>query len=265
MKIPMAEDSAWRFSANLGFLWKDRPFVERIGFAAASGFEAIEFHDDAQTCDPHALRDAVARANLPVLGLNVRMGESAGCAAICGMGDQARRDVDAAIAVAKAIGARAVHVLAGKTAGEGDYAQFLDVLRHALRNSDLTILIEPISASAMPGYFLDSLDLAMRVIGDIGHERLKILFDCFHIESAHGDTAVRFRAVARSVGHVQIASVPGRAEPWPSRIDYAELLPAIRACGYRGMFGCEYTPVATVEAGLGWRDELLRRFQPPST
>lgn len=257
----MTEDSSWRFSANLGFLWKDRPFLERIGLAAAAGFDAIEFHDDAQACDLDALREALAWANLPVQGLNVRMGASAGCAAIPGMGDQARQDVDTAIAVAEAIGAHAVHVLAGKTAGEGDYTQYLDVLRHSLRNSDLTILIEPISTAAMPGYFLNSLDLATRVIGDVGHERLKILFDCFHIESAHGDVASRFREVAASVGHVQIASVPARTEPWPSRVDYAELLPVMRACGYRGMFGCEYSPAATVEEGLGWREALLERLQ----
>src|SRR5690606_33867081 len=182
-----------------------------------------------------------------------------GCAGLPVTAAQALQDVHMAIAVAEAIGAYAVHVLAGKTAGEGDYTQYLDVLRYSLRNSDLTILIEPISTAAMPGYFLNSLDLATRVISDVGHERLKILFDCFHIESTHGDVASRFREVAASVGHVQIASVPARTDPWPSRVDYAGLLHVMRPCGSRGMFGCESRPAAAVEEGLGWREALLER------
>lgn len=261
--VKMDYAGQYRFSANLGFLWKDRPFLDRIGRAAAAGFEAVEFHDDAQSCDLEALRDALAQSGLPVLGMNVRMGETAGVAAIPGRGDEARRDIDAAVEVAETIGASALHVLAGKVSGSGDYCQYLDVLRYALTNSDLTILIEPISGSAMPGYFLDSLDLAMEVIDEIGDERLKILFDCFHIESAHGDAIGRFRSVAPSVGHVQIASVPERSEPWPSGIDYSEAIPALIDCGYRGAFGCEYTPVSTVEAGLGWREALRNRLAMP--
>lgn len=254
-----------RFSANLGFLWKDHPFLERIPLAAAAGFDAVEFHDEAQGCDPVALRDALALAGLRVEGLNVRMGETAGCAAIPGMGDQARRDIDAAIAVADSIEAGAVHVLAGRTAHVDAYGQYVENLRYALAASDLTILIEPISQRAMPGYFLDTLDLAMRVIEEIGDARLRILFDCFHVESAHGETLERFRAVCGSVGHVQIASFPGRSEPWPSRIDYAEAIPAFMACGYEGAFGCEYVPAGTVEAGLGWRDDLRRRLAMTSS
>ena len=33
-----------RFSANLGFLWPDRPLLARIDAAAAAGFKAIELH-----------------------------------------------------------------------------------------------------------------------------------------------------------------------------------------------------------------------------
>lgn len=33
-----------RFSANLSFLFLDRPFLERFAAAAASGFKGVEFH-----------------------------------------------------------------------------------------------------------------------------------------------------------------------------------------------------------------------------
>ncbi len=250
----------YRFSANTGFLWKDRPFLQRIAAAAGAGFDAVEFHDEAQNEDPAALRDAIAAAGLPVLGLNARMGDTAGCAAMPAMADQARRDIDAAIETAARVGAGAIHVLSGRTNEAAAHACYVAALRHALAASDLTILIEPISSAAMPGYFLHSLDQARAVIAEIGHPRLKILFDCFHIEREHGDLVPRFGTVAGNVGHVQIASFPDRAEPWPSDIDYAAVLPALRAMGYTGAFGCEYLPASKVEDGLGWRDALRTRL-----
>ena len=91
------------------------PFLERIGAAAAAGFDAVEFHDEAQGADPDALAAALAETGLPVCGLNVRMGDTAGCAAIPGAEAQARADIDAAVAVADAVGAGAIHVLSGRT------------------------------------------------------------------------------------------------------------------------------------------------------
>ena len=33
-----------RFSANLGFLWPDRPLLSKIDAAARAGFKAVELH-----------------------------------------------------------------------------------------------------------------------------------------------------------------------------------------------------------------------------
>ena len=96
-----------RFSANTGFLYKELPFLDRIRAAAAAGFDAVEFHDEAQGADPGALAAALAETGLPVLGLNVRMGETSGCAAIPGAEAQARADIDAAARVAEATSAPA--------------------------------------------------------------------------------------------------------------------------------------------------------------
>ena len=121
-----------RFSANTGFLYKELPFLDRIRAAAAAGFDAVEFHDEAQGADPAALAAALAETGLPVCGLNVRMGETSGCAAIPGAEAQARADIDAAAAVAEATGAGAIHVLSGKAEGAAARACLVGNLRYAL-------------------------------------------------------------------------------------------------------------------------------------
>lgn len=249
----------YQFSANTGFLWPDRPFIDRVRAAAAVGFDAVEFHDEAQSADTAELADVLSLARLPVLGMNVRMGATAGCAAIPERVDEARRDIDEAIAVADRVGARGVHVLAGKTDAPGAEAAYIAALRYALSVSDLTILIEPICRQAMPDYFLGRLDQAQRILGEIDHPRLKLLFDCYHVQTEHGDVVARLKECVDDVGHIQIASVPGRNEPEigpVAELDYARALTEFRDAGYASMFGCEYRPKATTDAGLRWRDEL---------
>ena len=114
----------------------------------------------------------------------------------------------------------------------------------------------------MRHYFLHSLDEAARIVDELGDPRARILFDCFHVETEHGDALARFRACADRVGHVQIASVPERAEPRTGEgagaLDYAELLPAFAAEGYVGAFGCEYTPTASGADAFAWRNAFER-------
>lgn len=246
----------YEFSANTGYLWTDLPFLDRIRQAAIHGFDAVEFHDEARRTDRRELKEVLAQTALPVGGINVRMAETFGCAAIPGQGDQARRDVDEAIEIAEDIDADAIHVLAGLTSGQAAHAAFLKTLRHALDHTDRTILIEPVCAEQLPGYFLRTIEQAAEVISDVGNPRLKIMFDCYHIFREGGDLMANFSLYAGNIGHVQIAAAEGRAEPFPGEIGYGDLLPAMRSCGYAGRFGCEYRPAGTTEDGLSWRDVL---------
>ncbi|MCC6304324.1 MAG: TIM barrel protein [Rhodobacteraceae bacterium] len=248
-----------RFSANTGFLWPELGFLDRVRRAAAAGFAAVEFHDEAQGADPRALRAVLDATGIGVTGLNCRMAPTTGRAAIPGAEAEARADIADAVRVAELTGAGAIHVLAGRTAAPGAEATFVANLRHALAATARVILIEPICRAAIPGYFLHDLDQALAIVAAVGHPRLKLLFDCYHVETAHGDCLARFRAAAPHVGHVQIASTPDRAEPDHGTLDYALLLPAMRAAGYGGAFGCEYRPREGPDAGLGW----MRAFAGP--
>lgn len=244
----------FRFSANTGFLWKDRPFLDRIRAAAAAGFDAVEFHDEAQSEAPAELKAVLEDTGLPVCGLNVRMGATAGCAAAPGEAERAGDDFLKALEVAESVDAGAIHMLAGYAEGPEAAEQYRKVLDFCCGQTDRTVLIEPICRAKMPGYFLKDVDQASEILADVGKPNLKIMFDCFHVREESGDILTAFERVRAAVGHIQIASWPDRSEPGTGEPDYSRLLPAFQAAGYRSCFGCEYVPSGDTDARLAWRD-----------
>ena len=123
-----------RFSANLGFLWADRPLPDAIRAAHAAGFDAVECHWPYDTPAADVAR-ALRETGLPMLGLNTRRGDVAvgenGLAALPGREKQARAAIDEAVAYAAAIGAGHVHVMGGAARGPDALATFRDNLAYA--------------------------------------------------------------------------------------------------------------------------------------
>lgn len=204
-----------RFLANTGFLFPRLAFPERIRAAAAAGFDGVEFHDEVQAHDPAAIAALLAETGLGVGGLNLRMGRTLGCAALPGEERQFARDLAEADAAARAVGAGALHVVAGR--GEGDRATYLANLRRALDLTGLPLLIEPICRAAVPDYHLHDLDDALEVLDRIGSGRISLMFDWYHAAAMLGPAGAE-AALARHrarIGHVQLAAAGDRAEPGP--------------------------------------------------
>ena len=121
-----------RFSANLGFLWADRPLAEAIRAARAAGFDAVECHWPYDT-PPAEVSAALRDTGLEMLGLNTlrgRPGEN-GLSALPGREAEAREAIDRALDYAAAIGCGAVHVMAGLAQGPEAEAAFRANLDHA--------------------------------------------------------------------------------------------------------------------------------------
>ena len=240
-----------RFSANLGFLWTDRPLPDAVRAAAAAGFDAVELHWPYET-DPAALRAALDETGLPCLGLNTRRGDHGGLSAVPGQEDAARAAIVEGIDYARAIGAGALHVMAGVAEGMRAEACFRAALEFACEQApDLTILIEPLNRFDAPGYFLATTGQAVVLIDGLGAPNLKLMFDCYHVQIMEGDLTRRFGDVRDTVGHVQFAGVPDRGPPDRGEVAYDRLLPAL---GWEGPLGAEYKPGGDTDATLGWMD-----------
>ncbi|WP_439529402.1 hydroxypyruvate isomerase family protein [Pannonibacter sp.] len=254
-----------RFSANLGFLFTDRPLLNAVAAAARAGFDAVELHwphvgPGAVPADE--LKSAAAEAGLPILALNTARGDveagDFGLSALAGRESEARAAIDAALAYASACGARAVHLMAGKADGPEAQAVFLANLCYALtsaRPHGIRILLEPINSFDVPGYFVSTADRALALIEDTGNEA-QLMLDCYHVGRMGGDPATVLAGFFPKIAHIQIASVPDRAEPDTGTLAYPPLLEGLQRLGYTGFIGAEYRPrmsgAGGTEAGLSW-------------
>lgn len=253
-----------KFSANLGFLWKQQPLVEQIKLAAIAGFDAVECHFpyDTPWQDTKAAMDA---AGFEMIGLNTVRGPAEsggfGLLAIVGKEDEARETIDQAIEYAANIGTKNIHVMAGTATGDAARACFVTNLKYATAKADalgITILLEPLNPKDAPGYFMNSMDLAMSIIAETDADNLKVMFDCYHIALIHGDIIEQYKKFTPIIGHIQIAGVPDRMEPDHGDVDYQILLRELDALGYQGTFGAEYNPRGAVEDGLGWMTDARK-------
>ncbi len=71
-----------KFSANLGFLYTDRPLPDAIRAAHGAGFAAVECHWPYDTPAADTLA-ALQDTGLPMLGLNTRRGNTAAVKTAC--------------------------------------------------------------------------------------------------------------------------------------------------------------------------------------
>ncbi|WP_134724234.1 hydroxypyruvate isomerase family protein [Paracoccus luteus] len=249
-----------RFSANLGFLWADRPLPGAIRAAAAAGFDAVECHWPHDT-PPDAIAAALADTGLAMLGMNTRRGRPGenGLSALPGREAEARAEIDATIAYARAIGAGAIHVMAGVADGPAADAAFRASLAHACDSApELTVLIEPLNPRDAPGCFLRGSDQAAALIGALGRPNLKLMFDCYHLQIVDGDITRRLRDMAGIIGHVQVAAVPDRGAPDHGELDYRHICAVLDDIGWTRPVGAEYRPPGDTDASLGWMATLGR-------
>ena len=256
-----------RFSANLGFLFPDRPEIERITAAASCGFKAVELHWPYQV-PALDMGKALAAHNLTMLGLNMPVGNAAGdfgLAAIPGRESEFQDALDQALSYGSTIRASAIHCLAG-IVPSGDLAAaertFVDNLRMAADRAGqvgMTVLIEPMNHRDRPGYFLHHVEQAAAIIGQAGRRNIKLMFDCYHVQITQGDLITRLKTHLNLIGHVQIAAVPSRAEPDEGEVNYREIFRTLDSLGYQGWIGAEYRPRRRTEDGLSWLSELSEK------
>jgi hydroxypyruvate isomerase len=262
-----------RFAANVGFLYPERPYLDRFRAARDDGFEAVESAWPIVGADAFAV--AVRDAGLQVALLNVDAGDlDAGergrtndPAAI----ERWREDLRAALRLAERIDCGVLNVLAGNRLPDVSLAAQLECLRANLEwalgeaaSAGSGLVVELLNPTDTPDYLVTSLAEVDAVIAPLAEIGLGLQFDTYHVARIEPDVVAAYRRVAPLVRHVQIADHPGRHQPGTGRIDWSAFFRALDESGYEGAIGLEYRPLGDTTAGLAWLEPRFRRWSAES-
>lgn len=244
------------FAANLNFLFKEWPFLDRFDVAAGAGFKAVEvlFPYD------HAAKEItrrLTRNGLQMVLINTPppnwAGGDRGFAAIPGGEARFRHDFTRALRFARALGAVHLHVMAGRARGLVARKTFVENLKWAAAQAPgQSLTIEPINPVDMAGYFLDDFALAAEVIDEVAAPNLGLQFDAYHAQMITGDAAQVWAEHGHRAHHIQVASCPGRHEPGACDVNYASFFRDLDQSGYTGWVSGEYHPREDTLRGLDW-------------
>jgi hydroxypyruvate isomerase len=251
-----------KFSANLTFLFTDLPLLDRFAAARKSGFTGVEYmspYEETKSDLIARLRDNGLTQVLHNLPVGDWAAGERGIAILPGRVEEFRRGVAKAIDYASALGCGQVNCLVGVAPKGADAKELhrtlvanLAFAAGELAKAKIKLLIEPCNTRDIPGFFLTRTDQALRLIDEVGSDNLFVQYDIYHAQIMEGDLARTIEANLPRIAHIQLADNPGRHEPGTGEINYPFLFGHLDKIGYAGWIGCEYRPLTTTDAGLGW-------------
>ncbi|MFH1970594.1 MAG: TIM barrel protein [Verrucomicrobiota bacterium] len=268
-----------KYGVCLEMVFTDRPFLDRIRLAADAGFSFVEMWFTDLTAavsgmdanDPkQAVKVRAGAAKAGVTMTNVVIGSPDGSLG-GGLTDAARRPewlqrTDATLAYCREANIGAAIVCTGNLVKGLSRAQMrtnvLEGLKATVARAEkagITLLLEVLNDKVdHPGYFLTSSDEGAALCREVNSPRLKLLFDCYHMQIMEGDLTGHIRRNLDVIGHIHSAGHPGRHELWLGETNYPFLVEEIRKMGYKGVFALEYAPTLEPSESLRKTLEYLK-------
>lgn len=241
------------YAVNLDTWFKQAPFEQRFAMAKALGFTTIEFWkaDRGDGMDARAIRKLADANGLAI----VQYAPTAPNFSDPAMHPELLKMVESAIADSKILGCSKFtivghHLVDGMTreAMLAGYTAGLMRIAPMLEAANITALVEPFNRVNHIGHLLNGSTPAVAMIKSVNSPRVKLLWDFYHMQLEEGDLIEKFTAGIAQANHVQIGDVPGRHEPGTGEVNHANLIRAIRAAGYTGAIGLEFSPLDNNDA-----------------
>jgi hydroxypyruvate isomerase len=256
-----------KFAANLTFLFNEVPLLDRFALARGAGFKGVEYmapYGETEADLATRLKDNGLKQVLFNLTSGDWAGGERGIAILPGRQEEFRRGVHRAIEYASALSCGQINCLAGLVPHGADRkalrTTFVENLAFAaaeLKKAGVKLLIEAINTRDIPGFYLNHTAEAASIIDEVGSDNLYIQYDIYHMQITEGDLTRTIDANLKRIAHIQLADNPGRNEPGTGEINYPFLFQHIDKSAYAGWIGCEYKPLTTTTAGLGWMSPYL--------
>ncbi|MGH2534711.1 MAG: hydroxypyruvate isomerase family protein [Thermomicrobiales bacterium] len=128
--------------------------------------------------------------------------------------------------------------------GAHNTAEGLRRVAKAAEDAGVTLALELLNSKVNhPDYQCDRTAWGVKVVEWVDSPRVKLLYDIYHMQIMEGDLIRTIQAHHAHFGHYHVAGNPGRHEPDDSQeINYPAVYLAIRATGFTGPVGMEFTP-----------------------
>ena len=145
----------------------------------------------------------------------------------------------------------------GPTADEWGWA--VEALRAAAEYADplgISLAVEPLNR--FETYFLNCTAQAVRLVDEVAHPRLGMLYDTFHANIEEKDPVGAIAVAGARMAHVHI-SENDRSTPGEGHVPFAETFAALKAAGYDGWLTVEAFGRALPEVAAAtsiWRDMM---------
>lgn len=167
-------------------------------------------------------------------------------------------DVRTAIVFAEKLGITQIIVTSGLSAAgktqEQQYASLTEGIKRAAdlaAASNLMLLVEPLNSLVdHAGCFLTSCVEGLKLVREINHPHLRLLFDLYHEQVQRGNLIRTLTEAAPMVALYHVADNPGRNDPGSGEVNFPNVYRAIQKTGYTGRIAMEYRPLGDPVASL---------------
>lgn len=245
----------------LEMLFRELPFVDRIGAVAECGYSAAEFWGHGGK-DLGAIAAAAAKHGVTITSMTA-----------CGdlvnpqKHDEAMQKLREAIEAARIVSCKRLIVLSGNTipgmtrcAHVKNCAAGLRRLAPVAEAAGVMLVLELLNTRVNHfGYFLDNSEDMAAILRAVDHPCAKGLYDIYHAGIMEGNITENIRTNIDIIGHFHAAGIPGRHELMDGEQNYPFLCRQIDAMGYDGYMGLEYAPLKPSRESLIETREWLGR------
>jgi hydroxypyruvate isomerase len=252
-----------RFAANVSILFKEAPFLERFGRAAAAGLSAVEFWWPPEPVDE--VEAAIREAGLEVALFNFYAGDmpagDRGLPSDPERQHEFRENVPVALELAQRLGCRRLNALVGLDKGDREgrlelAARNIGWAADQAAEIGAEVLIEAVNTFENGPYLVPTTKDALALVQRVDRPNVRLQYDAYHMQRMEGNLVATITEHIDRIAHIQVADSPGRGEPGTGEINYAFVLDAIESLGYEGWIGLEYNPTTTTQESLAWLKEV---------
>ena len=114
---------------------------------------------------------------------------------------------------------------------------------------NVNICMELLNSKDHGDYMADSVQWGIDLIKGVGSERVKLLYDIYHMHRMDGDDIYNIRRAIDCIGHFHTAGCPGRNDlDDQQELYYPAIMCAIKELGYKGYVAHEFIPKHGVDS-----------------